>query len=441
MADKLPASSSRLRFPGLLISNLVFTDAKLGRGSDATVYAVEWNGTVCAGKRLHDALLEDESPGGADKLISNFEVECLTWSKLRHPGVVQFMGVYLERSSLLPVLVMEKMDTTLRTYLEGHSKEEFPLHQKAAVLHQVSQALAYLHSQNPPLVHHDLSTNNVLLNVVSCMAKISDFGMSRAINPSSNSRTSSIKGTPVFMAPEALQNPLRYNEKLDVFSFGNIIISMVTHEWPNPGPHNRHQGDQLVALNEFQRREHDTAKFTVHEKQVFLPIVNRCLENRPDKRPSSVELVQEMSHIMSTLPRDGHVAAPIEQLRQQLSAKEEECRQKDEALREKDEVVREKDEVIREKDEVIREKVEVIREKDEVIREKDEALREKDEVIREKDDVIERKNATIQEQGAEIQLLRDQLLALTLPEPVSQLRLKPVCVLTLHAVFTYIEPC
>ena len=399
MADSLFVSSSRSRFPGLLISNLVFTDTKLGRGSDATVYAVEWNGTVCAAKRLHEILLEDESPGGTDKLISNFEAECLTWSKLRHPGVVQFMGVYLERSSLLPVLVMEKMDTSLRSYLRNHSKEEFPLHQKAAVLHQVSQALAYLHSQDPPLVHHDLSTNNVLLNVVSCMAKISDFGMSRAINPSALSRKSSIKGTPAFMAPEALQTPPRYNDKLDVFSFGNVIISTVTHEWPNPGPHNRCQGNQLVALNEFQRREHDTAKFTVREKQVFLPIVNRCLENCPDKRPSSAVLVQEMSHIMSSLPRDGLVATPIEQLHQQLSAKEEECRQKDEALREKDEV------------------------------------------IREKNDVIERKNATIQEQGAEIQLLRDQLLALTLPEPVSQLKLKPVCVLTLHAVFLYIEPC
>ena len=51
---------------------------------------------------------------------------CLTWSKLRHPGVVQFLGVYLERSSRLPVLTMEKMDTSLRRYLEDRSKEEFP---------------------------------------------------------------------------------------------------------------------------------------------------------------------------------------------------------------------------------------------------------------------------------------------------------------------------
>ena len=194
---RLPSLSSR--FHGLIITDLVFTDVKLGRGADATVYAVEWKGTVCAAKRLHEILLEDQSPGGADKFIRNFEAECLTWSKLRHPGVVQFLGVYLERSSRLPVLVMEKMDTSLRTHLENHSKEEFPLHQKVFVLRQVIQALAYLHSQNPPLVHHDLNPNNVLLNVVSFVTQVSDFGMSRAINPSALSRKSSIKGTQAFM--------------------------------------------------------------------------------------------------------------------------------------------------------------------------------------------------------------------------------------------------
>ena len=352
MAARLRPSSSSSKFPGLIIANLVFTDVKLGKGADATVYEVGWNGTLCAAKRLHEILLEDESADGVAKLIGNFEVECLTWSKLRHPGVVQFLGVHIEGRSLLPVLVMEKMDTSLRTYLEDHSKEEFPIQQKAFVLCQVTQALAYLHNQTPPLVHHDLSSNNVLLNVVSFVAKISDFGMSRAINPSALSRKSSIKGTLVFMAPEALQNPPRYNEKLDVFSFGNVILHTVTHEWPNPGPPTRYEGDIFVAVTELQRREQCIELFTAQEKQLFLPIVRQCLENRPDKRPSSVMLVQELRRIESILPR-GNTAA-IEELRQQLSAKESECKKKDEVIKEKDEVIREKDEALKKKDIVLR---------------------------------------------------------------------------------------
>ena len=397
MADRTRPSSSR--FHGLLIANLVFSDVRLGRGSDAALFKVEWNGTVCAAKRLHDILLEDDSPGGADKLTSNFEAECLTWSKLRHPGVVQFLGVYFEHSSRSLVLVMEKMDTSLRTYLEDHSKEEFPLNLKAFVLRQVSQALAYLHSQSPPLVHHDLSPNNVLLNVVSFVTKVSDFGMSRAINPSALSRKSSIKGTLAFMPPEALHDPLRYNESLDVFSFGNVVISTLTHEWPNPGPPNLLQGDQIVGLSEIQRRDRYIVMFTAQEKQLFLPTVHQCLENRPDKRPSSVMLVRELRRIESSLPTGSRVAAPIEHLHQQLSAKEEECRQMDEVIREKDEALKEKAEVIRVKDEVIKEMDEALKEKDEVIREKDEVIKEKDEVIREKDEVIKEKDEVIREKG------------------------------------------
>ena len=398
MAERIRHS----RFPGLLIAQLTFTDKKLGRGADATVYEVDWSGTPCAAKRLHEILLEDDSPGGADKFIANFEAECITWSKLRHPGVVQFLGVYLERGSRLPVLVMVKMDTSLRRYLEDHGKKEFPLQLKAFVLRQICQAIAYLHSQNPPLVHHDLSPNNVLLNVVSFVTKLTDFGMSRAINPSSINRKSSIKGTPAFMSPEALQNPPRYNEKLDVFSFGNIILSILTHEWPEPDPPTKCEGDKIVGLTELQRRERYVVLFTPQEKQLILPTVRQCLENRPDKRPSSAVLVRELRHIESYLP---NVVVPIEQIRQQLSAKEEECRQKEEALREKDEALQQWDEALQT----------ALLEKDEALHNRDEALAERDAAIQEQQasnqaqrTAIQRLQDTIQEQQAEIEQLRKQ---------------------------------
>ena len=76
---------------------------------------------------------------------------------------------------------------------------------------------------------------------------------------------------------------------------------------------------------------------------------SRCLENRPDKRPSSVMLVQEMRRIESILSGGNHVVAPIEQVRDQLSAKEEECKQKDDALKEKDIGLRAEDEALKRK--------------------------------------------------------------------------------------------
>ena len=405
MAERIRPSSSST-FSGLVIENVVFTVVKLGSGADATVFEVDWNGTRCAAKRLHEILLEDQSAGGVAKLLSNFEAECLTWSKLRHPGVVQFLGVHMDRRFRLPVLVMEKMDTSLRTHLENHSKEEFPLHQKAYVLRQVTQALAYLHSQNPPLVHHDLSSNNVLLNVVSFVTKVSDFGMSRAISPSVLTRKSSIKGTLAFMPPEALNNPPQYNEKLDVFSFGNVILHTLTHEWPNPGPPTRYEGDVFVAVTELQRREQCVELFTAQEKQLFLPVVHQCLENRTDKRPSSVMLVQELRRTESTLPnaRGGYVSASIEHLQQQLSAKEEECRQQTKVIKEKDEALKDKDEVIREKDKALSLK-------DEDLRGIRQQLAGMEAECRHSEEIVRPKNATTQEQQAKIEQLRDQMTA------------------------------
>ena len=87
-------AEGRQRFASLLLSNLVITDTKLGTGSDANVYLAERKGCPCAAKRLRDIHLEGNTPGGPQGLIGKFEAECLTWSKLRFLGVVQFFGVH-----------------------------------------------------------------------------------------------------------------------------------------------------------------------------------------------------------------------------------------------------------------------------------------------------------------------------------------------------------
>ena len=142
-------------------------------------------------------------------------------------------------------------------------------------------------------------------------------------------------------------------------------------------------------------------KFTAQEKQLFLPIVRQCLENRPDKRPSSVMLVQELRHIKSSLPRGSHVATPIEHLRQQFSAKEEECRQKDEAMKEKDAALKENVIVTR----VMQADIQQLRSQNSVLHQQ---LAAKEAEVRQSEEVVREKSPTIQAQQAEIQRLRDQ---------------------------------
>ena len=442
------------RFPGILLSHVEFTSTVLGRGADATVYAVEWKGTLCAAKRLHDALLEDEAPGGVDMLIRNFERECLTWSKLRHPAVVQFLGVYLEPRTRLPVLVLEKMDTSLRKYLENERKDYFPLNLKAFVLRQISQALAYLHNQDPSLVHHDLSTNNVLLNKVSFVTKVTDFGMSRAVNPAIRSRkSSSIKGTLDFMAPEALENPPQYNEKLDVFSFGNIVISTLTHEWPNAAHPVKGIENERVILTELERREVHTRLFTDRERELFFRIVELCLEHRPERRPSSLYLVQMMKDIESKLPEIDTPAALCERAMRErdnaISERNDAIHELNEAIRQLDVESTQKAEMVKQmetstieyrdmvmlKDDIISGKQSVIQNREVLVQELEaektqleNELYEKNDVIRQKDDAIRQKDDALRQKDDEItlSLLKSALRTLD-EEPGSEWQTDPVC--------------
>ena len=294
------------------------TDRKLGSGAFGTVFEVEWNGTACAAKFMHDIFKEILSEEEKQAFITAFEKECATWSALRHPQIVQFLGMYYDPSRT-PVMVLEKMDTSLRLMLEATPKEEFPLINKVVILRQVAQGLVYLHSHSPKLVHHDLSPNNILVNEVTYVTKLTDFGMTRAIDAASLTRSSSIKGTPGFMPPEALRFPLQYDDKLDVFSYGNVIITIITQQWPTPAMPQVEEGEAAIASpSEFQQREHHFARFSKEEMKAFGRMTMLCLENEGMKRPSSKMLLTEVKQIEASL-LEGGMAAETEASNVQLA--------------------------------------------------------------------------------------------------------------------------
>ena len=296
-----------VEYGDLVIHEVEETGVELGRGSYGVVSEVRWRGKVRAAKKLHDFFFEPELRDlpGAKKEVWNFKREFQSWIKLDHPNMVRLLGLYYSpRCVGVPIIVMEKMDTSLGDYLERHTRDTFPLDKKVCVLLQVAQGLNYLHGQTPPLVHHDLKPDNVLLNTNTFTAKLSDFGMIRAITPGNLARASSVKGTPVFMPPEAMTIPLRYDVQLDVFSFGVVIIStLVNNKAPVPSPAIINQGGRQVAVTEFDRRKRFTDQFTTQERHLFMPMVAECLEFSPEKRPRSSQLVDQMNTILASLQR------------------------------------------------------------------------------------------------------------------------------------------
>ena len=210
-----------------LITNARPTGRELGVGSYGSVEELEVGGVVCAGKKIHETLIE-KGNFGAESIASRYVEECQLMSDLRHPHLVQFLGVCFLPNSSLPVLVMERLLTSLDDLLEHNP--DIPLSLKRSILADVARGLVYLHRRSPPVIHRDLSAKNVLLNS-AMVAKISDLGNARIVNfqPGQLARTlSCIPGTMVYMPPEAFEDTSKYGPSLDSFSFGHLSLFTIT---------------------------------------------------------------------------------------------------------------------------------------------------------------------------------------------------------------------
>ena len=159
------------QFGPLIISEIQQTGNQLGWGMSAKVTEVSYKNILYACKQPQEFYMANDS------CIADFAEECRKWAELRHPQIVKLFGVYFnDQSQRIPMLILEKMDTTLWEFLHSYRKENFALTDKVYVLQQVACALCYLHNQQPVLVHCDLSPNNVLLNEATFLAKLTRQG-------------------------------------------------------------------------------------------------------------------------------------------------------------------------------------------------------------------------------------------------------------------------
>ena len=104
------ATSSLRKFQLTGVSD---TGRTVGNGSYATVKELEFCGLKCVGKKIHQLLFDAATPQERAAMLQRFSDECEMLSSLHHPCVVQFLGIYFEQGSQLPVLVMEYLHTTL----------------------------------------------------------------------------------------------------------------------------------------------------------------------------------------------------------------------------------------------------------------------------------------------------------------------------------------
>ena len=286
-------------FESYRLNGVRLTEEEFGRGSYAVVLRLEYRGLKCAGKQLYPVLYEQ----GVGETVRRFEGECRLLAQMRHPNIVQFIGVYFEEGSRVPILVMEFLPTTLAGCIDtyGVLAEEVSY----SVLHDVALGLYYLHSQTPPIVHRDLSANNVLL-ASNMTAKISDLGVARILNltPQQMSRMTRAPGTPAYMPPEAMKANPSYDARIDEFSYGILMIHVLCGRWPLPlhepvrvNPENR---AQLLPVSEAERR--DEYLRDIGNAHPLMDLILRCVSNDPEQRATAAQMVQRMEDMTCHSP-------------------------------------------------------------------------------------------------------------------------------------------
>ena len=282
--------------------------------------------------------------------MRRFEQECQFLSTMRHPNIVQYLGIYQDPDTGLPALLMELMDDSLTHFLES-STQPIPYHIAVNICHDIALALSFLHSND--IVHRDLSSNNVLL-IGNVRAKVTDFGMARLgdQNPRATHLTFTMcPGTDVFMPPEAVRDRPVYTEKIDCFSFGVITLQMLTRKFPKPGDRTKEveitqpglpSGTVAeIRVPEIERRQNHIGE--VDPNHTLLRVTLDCLKDRDVERPSAQQLCERVAALKENQEYSESVRAGQERNTTEQGGREERVR----SLRQQhDEVVRQKDEVI-----------------------------------------------------------------------------------------------
>ena len=276
----------------------LYKSKSLGSGSYGAVCRAECDGLPCAAKIMHLTLFDLRDPGTA-LYLERFEAECRLLSLARHPNIVQYLATYRDPETRLPVLLMELCDENLSRFLE-RSPGPLPYNIELNISHDIALALVYLHTNG--LIHRDLTANNVLM-IAGVQAKVTDFGMSKLgiVNPHMTPMTL-CPGNLQYMSPEALEEPPSYTEKLDIFSFGVLLVQIMTRQFPDAGPRFQIVNDPRypdgvvrITVPEVQRRRaHLNMISGTHPLKAM---ALNCLKSKEMERPSAQQLSNSLSEL------------------------------------------------------------------------------------------------------------------------------------------------
>lgn len=284
--------------PDLLSVQLNYDDIEdlkpIGSGAFGVVWLVKYrNAQLLASKRLKRDEIDRQRS-------QDFIAEIKLVAKFEHPHIVKFVGAAWTVESDIQALFEYLEHGDLRTYLlDAYTPKEWT-REKLQIAIGIIEALVYVHSFNPPLVHRDLKSRNVLLSE-DLEAKLTDFGVSR-FRSEDNTMTAGV-GTGKWLAPEVIAGSSDYDQTADIYAFGVVLSEIDTHAVPYEDLRGAN-GNQLaeVALLQMVAKGELVPTFSESCPDNIKELAARCLSFRPSDRPSAVEI----AYVLRTIQRNMH---------------------------------------------------------------------------------------------------------------------------------------
>ncbi|XP_030489677.2 serine/threonine-protein kinase CTR1 isoform X3 [Cannabis sativa] len=257
-------------------------EEKIGSGSFGTVYRAKWRGSDVAVKVLKEQDFHA-------KHFKEFLEEVAIMKRLQHSNIVRFIGAITQPPNFSIVTEYLKNGCLYKLLRRPDAGVILNERLRLNMAYDVAKGMNYLHQLQPPIVHRDLKSPNLLVDR-NYTVKVCDFGLSRSKeNTFLSSKTAA--GTPEWMAPEVLRADPS-NEKSDVYSFGVILWELMTLQqpWSNL--------KQLEVVGEvgFKNKRLEIPRY-VHPQVAAL--IEICWANELCQRPSFSYIMEALQHLIT----------------------------------------------------------------------------------------------------------------------------------------------
>ncbi|KAL6127750.1 hypothetical protein ACLB2K_071113 [Fragaria x ananassa] len=265
----------------------------IGDGGFGTVYKA----TLSNGKTVAVKKLSEYKTQGHREFIAEME----TLGKVKHQNLVSLLGycsIGEEKLLVYEYMVNGSLDLWLRNRMGALDILDWDRRFKIAM--GAARGLSFLHHELVPhIIHRDIKASNILLNE-DFEPKVADFGLARLISACETHITTDVAGTFGYIPPEYGQSG-RSTKKGDVYSFGVILLELVTGKEPTGPDFKEKEGGNLVGwvLQKVKKGQAadvlDPLVLSVDSKQAMLQVLQIacvCLCDNPASRPTMLQVLK-----------------------------------------------------------------------------------------------------------------------------------------------------